>query len=535
MPPLADRPASGLRGARPESRPLAHPLAQGILPRGPPLPPASTRRLRCRKFADTDGRTPLTDFLRGSRRRQFDPSGSISNAQEISIDEGNPPSRPSTWPLCPRRRSPSSGARGLPDSRAGAARQVGGGSITPPASTTTSSSLSASPAERRAPGPGGEERQLQDRGGAVQARRPKRGVSVDRESRVLSSVFSRVFTGAAELGTSPRCGPDEQIANSRRSPGLLLMRRFSTSSAPGRRRRRGRGPGPHHSPSALRDFDHIRAARPRTGAARAVLQGRGVDAPAPGALLALEEMAAVAASAHSTLPASSRQATGHPPHDYLIRLRVDRAQGGELIRPASPEWTRGHRQRMPASPTRATWPAIQAGARAAGVNLPMPRFHPLISIAQDRFHVRAQTVQAPIPRQRESLPYDRPVMWIVRLALRRPLTFIRRRRSCCFCSRRMCFLRTADRHFSGDHIRSFRSSGNTRAASTGNRTAHPLQSRTLHVRHGHDIEHTESTSYNGVGIIKVFLHPARGRRSRGPKLTAVGTILRQMPAARLRR
>ena len=32
-----------------------------------------------------------------------------------------------------------------------------------------------------------------------------------------------------------------------------------------------------------------------------------------------------------------KTATGHPPHDYLIRLRVDRAQ--ELIRQRGREWT----------------------------------------------------------------------------------------------------------------------------------------------------------------------------------------------------
>src|ERR1700748_2482236 len=45
-----------------------------------------------------------------------------------------------------------------------------------------------------------------------------------------------------------------------------------------------------------------------------------------------------------------------------------------------------------------------------------------------------------------------------------------------------------------------------------------------------DIEHTESTSYNGVGIIKVFLQPGASVDAGVAQITAVAqTILRQMP------
>jgi multidrug efflux pump subunit AcrB len=45
-----------------------------------------------------------------------------------------------------------------------------------------------------------------------------------------------------------------------------------------------------------------------------------------------------------------------------------------------------------------------------------------------------------------------------------------------------------------------------------------------------DIEHIESTSYNGVGIIKVFLQPYASVDGAVAQLTAVAqTILRQMP------
>src|SRR6186713_3444821 len=45
-----------------------------------------------------------------------------------------------------------------------------------------------------------------------------------------------------------------------------------------------------------------------------------------------------------------------------------------------------------------------------------------------------------------------------------------------------------------------------------------------------DIEHVESNSYNGVGIIKVFLQPGANVDAGVAQLTAVAqTILRQMP------
>src|ERR1700723_261534 len=45
-----------------------------------------------------------------------------------------------------------------------------------------------------------------------------------------------------------------------------------------------------------------------------------------------------------------------------------------------------------------------------------------------------------------------------------------------------------------------------------------------------DIEHMESTSYNGVGVIKVFLQPGSSVDAGVAQITAVAqTILRQMP------
>src|SRR6201994_74918 len=45
-----------------------------------------------------------------------------------------------------------------------------------------------------------------------------------------------------------------------------------------------------------------------------------------------------------------------------------------------------------------------------------------------------------------------------------------------------------------------------------------------------DIEHIESTSYNGVGVIKVFLQPGSSVDAGVAQVTAVSqTILRQLP------
>lgn len=53
--------------------------------------------------------------------------------------------------------------------------------------------------------------------------------------------------------------------------------------------------------------------------------------------ISLEEMARVAALSPFHFARQFKAATGHPPHDYHIRLRVDRAQ--ELLRTRGREWT----------------------------------------------------------------------------------------------------------------------------------------------------------------------------------------------------
>jgi transcriptional regulator GlxA family with amidase domain len=53
--------------------------------------------------------------------------------------------------------------------------------------------------------------------------------------------------------------------------------------------------------------------------------------------LSLEELAESAGLSPFHFARQFKTATGHPPHDYLVRLRVDRAQ--ELIRHHGREWT----------------------------------------------------------------------------------------------------------------------------------------------------------------------------------------------------
>jgi len=88
----------------------------------------------------------------------------------------------------------------------------------------------------------------------------------------------------------------------------------------------------------LREFGQLPAARP-SGAAppaavlRAVaLMRRRLTEP-----LTLGEIAAAAGLSPFHFARQFKAATGHPPHEYLVRLRVDRAQ--ELLRRHGGQWT----------------------------------------------------------------------------------------------------------------------------------------------------------------------------------------------------
>jgi AraC family transcriptional regulator len=88
----------------------------------------------------------------------------------------------------------------------------------------------------------------------------------------------------------------------------------------------------------LREFDHIRGARPAAAAPPvAVLKVVELMRERLADSLGLEELAEVAGLSPFHFARQFKTATGHPPHDYLIRLRVDRAQ--ELIRQHRREWT----------------------------------------------------------------------------------------------------------------------------------------------------------------------------------------------------
>lgn len=87
----------------------------------------------------------------------------------------------------------------------------------------------------------------------------------------------------------------------------------------------------------LREFDHLRGTKPAQAAPPvAVLKVVELMRQRLGDSLALEELAEVAGVSPFHFARQFKAATGHPPHDYLIRLRVDRAQ--ELIRAKGREW-----------------------------------------------------------------------------------------------------------------------------------------------------------------------------------------------------
>jgi transcriptional regulator GlxA family with amidase domain len=88
----------------------------------------------------------------------------------------------------------------------------------------------------------------------------------------------------------------------------------------------------------LREFGHVRApkipsAAPPVAVLRAVelMRQRLADS------LSLEEMAQASGVSPFHFARQFKAATGHPPHEYLMRLRVDRAQ--ELISKNGRNWT----------------------------------------------------------------------------------------------------------------------------------------------------------------------------------------------------
>jgi len=88
----------------------------------------------------------------------------------------------------------------------------------------------------------------------------------------------------------------------------------------------------------LRDFAELPAQRPAEPAPPiAVLRAVELMRKRLTEALTLEELAGVSGVSPFHFARQFKLATGHPPHDYLIRLRVDRAQ--ELMRDHARTWT----------------------------------------------------------------------------------------------------------------------------------------------------------------------------------------------------
>ncbi len=121
-------------------------------------------------------------------------------------------------------------------------------------------------------------------------------------------------------------------------------------------------------------------------------------------------------------------------------------------------------------------------------------------------------------------------MWIVRLALRRPYTFVVAALVLLLLTP-LVLLRTPTDIFPSINIPVISVIWQYQGLS-----AQEIEQRILYIHERslsatvNDIEHVESTSYNGVGIIKVFLREGASVDAGVAQITAVAqTILRQMP------
>ncbi len=121
-------------------------------------------------------------------------------------------------------------------------------------------------------------------------------------------------------------------------------------------------------------------------------------------------------------------------------------------------------------------------------------------------------------------------MWIVRLALRRPYTFVVAALVLLLLTP-LVLLRTPTDIFPAINIPVISVIWQYQGLS-----AQEIEQRILYIHERslsatvNDIEHVESTSYNGVGIIKVFLQEGASVDAGVSQITAVAqTILRQMP------
>ena len=121
-------------------------------------------------------------------------------------------------------------------------------------------------------------------------------------------------------------------------------------------------------------------------------------------------------------------------------------------------------------------------------------------------------------------------MWIVRLALRRPLTFVVAALLLLFITP-FILLRTPTDIFPNINIPVV-----SIIWQYPGLDAQEIEQRLVYVHERslsitvNDVEHIESTSYNGIGVIKVFLQPHASIPSAVAQITAISqTVLRQMP------
>jgi AraC family transcriptional regulator len=162
------------------------------------------------------------------------------------------------------------------------------------------------------------------------------------EVRVLMLGFQPWFFErvAAELGASTALPAETNTHKlAAKHPACLLMQQlFHELDAPAGAALAAEGLARTIAVQLLREFDHIRVTKPAPAAPPvAVLKVVDYMRQRLTDSLALEEIAEVAGLSPFHFARQFKTATGHPPHDYLIRLRVDRAQ--ELIRQHSREWT----------------------------------------------------------------------------------------------------------------------------------------------------------------------------------------------------
>lgn len=149
--------------------------------------------------------------------------------------------------------------------------------------------------------------------------------------------FERIAAGIGASGSLP--GATNNLKLPKEHPACVLMDSLSPElDCPAGASLVAEGLARAIAVLLLREFERL----PRTRVAEAapplaVLRAVELMRRRLASTLTLEELAEVAGLSPFHFARQFKTATGHPPHDYLVRLRVDRAQ--ELIRHHGREWT----------------------------------------------------------------------------------------------------------------------------------------------------------------------------------------------------